>query len=88
MPTCAARPAWCRRRSPATCAVAGPAPSAIWPLAVNGRVEAVGRSFYLAGDATEHFAFNVPEGALREGQNKLEVFEVVTGERLLLLARS
>ncbi len=57
-------------------------------VAVNGRVEAVGRSFYLAGDATEHFAFNVPEAALREGRNKVEVFEVVAGERLLLLARS
>ena len=57
-------------------------------VAVNGRVEAVGRSFYLAGDAIEHFAFNVPEAALREGRNKVEVFEVVAGERLLLLARS
>ena len=57
-------------------------------VAVNGRVEAVGRSFYLAGDAVEHFAFNVPEAALREGRNKVEVFEVVAGERLLLLARS
>ena len=29
-------------------------------VAVNGRIEAVGRSFYLAGDATEHFALMVP----------------------------
>ena len=57
-------------------------------VAVNGRVEAVGRSFYLAGDAIEHFAFNVPETALREGRNKVEVFEVVAGERLLPLAGS
>ena len=57
-------------------------------MAVNGRVEAVGRSFYLAGDAIEHFAFNVPETALREGRNKVEVFEVIAGKRLLVLARS
>ena len=65
--TCAARRGWCRRRSPATCAAAGPAPSAISRVAVNGRVEAVGRSFYLAGDATEHFAFNVPEARAARG---------------------
>jgi Sulfatase len=56
-------------------------------VAVNGRIEAVGRSFTLAGDATEHFAFMVPEEALRNGQNAIEVFEVVDGERLRLLAR-
>jgi hypothetical protein len=56
-------------------------------VAVNGRIEAVGRSFYLSGDPTEHFAFNVPESALREGRNMVEVFEVVAGERLQALAR-
>jgi hypothetical protein len=56
-------------------------------VAVNGRIEAVGRSFRLTGDATEHFAFMVPEGALRDGRNTVEVFEVVAGERLRLLAR-
>ena len=55
-------------------------------VALNGRVEAVGRSFYLTGDPTEHFAFNVPESALREGRNRVEVFEVVGGQRLRLLA--
>jgi hypothetical protein len=54
-------------------------------VAVNGRIEAVGRSFHLAGDATEHFAVMVPETALREGRNTIEVFEVVDGERLRLL---
>ena len=29
-------------------------------VAVNGRIEAVGRSFYLTGDPTEHFALMVP----------------------------
>jgi Sulfatase len=51
-------------------------------VAVNGRIEAVGRSFYLTGDATEHFAFMVPETSLREGRNAIEVFEVVAGGRL------
>jgi hypothetical protein len=55
-------------------------------VALNGRVEAVGRSFYLSGDATEHFAFNVPESALSEGRNRVQVFEVVSGQRLRLLA--
>jgi hypothetical protein len=57
-------------------------------VAVNGRIEAVGRSFYLKGDAVEHFAFMVPESTLREGRNDVEVFEVLPGERLRLLARS
>jgi hypothetical protein len=57
-------------------------------VAVNGRIEAVGRSFYLAGDATEHFAFNVPEAALRAGPNRVEVFEVVGAQRLRLLGRA
>jgi hypothetical protein len=56
-------------------------------VAVNGRIEAVGRSFYLEGDRTEHFAFNVPERALREGANRIEVFEVLAGGRLRSLAR-
>ena len=57
-------------------------------VAVNGRIAAVGRSFRLAGDATEHFAFMVPEEALRDGHNAIEVFEVLGGERLRLLARA
>jgi sulfatase-like protein len=57
-------------------------------VAVNGRIEAVGRSFRLAGDPTEQFAFMVPEAALREGRNAVEVFEVVAGDRLRALARN
>jgi hypothetical protein len=57
-------------------------------VAVNGRIGAVGRSFRLAGDPTEHFAFMVPEDSLRDGHNTVEVFEVVGGgRRLRLLAR-
>ncbi len=57
-------------------------------VAVNGRIESVGRSFHLTGDATEHFALNVPEAALREGRNRVELYEVTAGGRLRLLARS
>jgi Sulfatase len=56
-------------------------------VAVNGQIAAVGRSFQLAGRASESFAFMVPEDALREGHNTVEVFEVVGGGRLRLLAR-
>ena len=56
-------------------------------VAVNGRIEAVGRSFNLTGDATEHFAVNVPEQSLREGGNLVEVFEVVGSGALRPLAR-
>jgi hypothetical protein len=48
-------------------------------IAVNGRIEAVGRSFYLRDDPTEHFALMVPESALHEGRNTIELFEVVAG---------
>jgi hypothetical protein len=57
-------------------------------VAVNGRIEAVGRSFSLTGDRTEHFAFMVPETALREGHNAIEVFEVLDGGRLRPLVRT
>jgi sulfur carrier protein ThiS len=56
-------------------------------VAVNGEIAAVGRSFRLAGRASDSFAFNVPEDALMEGHNTVEVFEVVGGGRLRLLAR-
>jgi hypothetical protein len=56
-------------------------------VAVNGRIEAVGRSFWLAGDPTEHFAFMVPEASLHDGRNTVEVFEVVAGDRLRVLIR-
>jgi hypothetical protein len=44
-------------------------------LAVNGRIEAVGRSFHVAG-AIDHFAFLVPPKALREGRNRVLLFDV------------
>ena len=51
---------------------------------VAGRIEAVGRSFYLRGDATEHFALMVPESTLHEGRNSIELFEVAAGRLLRL----
>ena len=53
-------------------------------VAVNGTIEAVGRSFYLDGDPAEHFALMVPESALHEGGNSIELFEVAAGRLLRL----
>ena len=57
-------------------------------IAVNGRIEAVGRSFHLKGQRVESYSVMVPENALREGRNTVEVFEVTHEGALLLLARS
>jgi len=48
-------------------------------VAVNGRVEAVGRSFFLEGSPRETFAVVVPEWVLRQGRNDVRVFEVRGG---------
>ena len=56
-------------------------------VAINGRIEAVGRSFHLRGDPVEHFAVMVPEDSLREGANDVRVYEVGRGLRLRLAAR-
>ena len=55
-------------------------------VAVNGEIAAVGRSFRLADRPRESFAFMVPEEALHDGYNTVEVFEVLGGRRLRLLA--
>jgi hypothetical protein len=57
-------------------------------VAVNGTIEAVGRSFYLAGDGTEHYAMMVPEASLHDGRNLVEVYEVARDGSLRLLARA
>ena len=57
-------------------------------VAVGGRIEAVGRTFHLSGDPVEHYSLMVPEAALRDGRNAVEVFEVLPGPRLRLLASS
>ena len=58
-------------------------------VAVNGRIEAVGRTFYLRGSRQESFAVNVPEASLRLGRNAVEVYEVTArGRGLRLLGRA
>jgi hypothetical protein len=54
-------------------------------LAVNGRIEAVARSFHLPGDPTEHFAIMVRPAALREGRNRVRLYGVGRGPRLRLI---
>jgi len=56
-------------------------------VAVNGRIEAVGRTFYLRGSTQEGFAVNVPEASLRPGRNAVEIFQVTAG-RLQLIGRA
>jgi hypothetical protein len=55
-------------------------------VAVNGRIEAVGRTFYLRRDRKEHFALMVPETSLRQGRNSVAVFVVEPGPVLRLMA--
>jgi hypothetical protein len=57
-------------------------------IAVNGRIEGVGRSFHLKGETAESYAVMVPEDALREGRNTVEVLEVTDEGSMVLLARS
>lgn len=44
-------------------------------LAVNGRVEAVGRSFYLQGNRAESFSMLIPERALNPGRNDVRLYQ-------------
>ena len=57
-------------------------------IAVNGRIEAVGRSFHLKGERVESYSVMVPEDALRDGSNTVEVLEVTDEGAMVLLARS
>ena len=58
-------------------------------VAVNGTIEAVGRTFYLSGSRQESYAMMVPEPAMRPGLNVVEVFEVSDrGRSLRLIARN
>jgi Sulfatase len=65
-----------------------PRPGRAIAVAVNGRIEGVGQTFQLAGQPGEHYAVNVPEGALANGRNVVEVFEVTDGAELRALARA
>jgi Sulfatase len=56
-------------------------------VAVNGRIAAVTRSFYVAGDDVERISALVPESALRAGRNAVEVFAVgADGRRFTALS--
>jgi hypothetical protein len=57
-------------------------------IAVNGRIEAVGRSFHLKGEPAESYSVMVPEDALHEGRNTVEVLEVPDDGAMVLLGRS
>jgi len=67
--------------------IPGTAPGTMRDLAVavNGRIEAVGRSFHLRGRRTEFFSLLVPESALRAGANDVAVLEVRPDGRLARL---
>ena len=56
-------------------------------VAVNGRIRAVGRSFDLWWRGREYFSLMVPETSLRAGRNRVELFEVRAGRRLVPLQR-
>jgi Sulfatase len=57
-------------------------------VAVNGRIEGVGYTFQLAGVAGEHYGVNVPEAALGNGANVVEIFEITRTGELRSLARA
>ena len=58
-------------------------------VAVNGRIEAVGRSFHLRGSSKEDYAMMVPELSLRPGRNTVDLYEVTgRGSKLRLIARA
>ena len=51
-------------------------------IAVNGTIRGVGRTFHLATGGGELFGVVVPESAIENGRNRVEIFEV-SGGRLL-----
>jgi hypothetical protein len=67
--------------------IAGGRPGALRDLAVavNGRIEAVGRSFRLEGHPRESYSLVVPEESLHTGRNRVELFEIRPGGRLVRL---
>jgi Sulfatase len=53
---------------------------------LNGRIIAVGQSFTLAGNDAETFSIMLPEGAFREGHNRVELLSVTDKGGALHLA--
>ncbi len=85
---CGAPAASCRARSRGGYRSPGSPRERDLAIAVNGRIEAVGRSFHLKGETAESYAVMVPEDALRDGRNTVEVLEVTDEGAMVLLARS
>jgi hypothetical protein len=56
--------------------------------AVDGRIVAVGRSFYLRGQRTEYFSLMLPEESLHPGHNRVELIEVAADGNHYRLATS
>ena len=54
-------------------------------VALNGRIAAVGRSFWLRGRRSEFFSVMVPETSLHPGRNRVDVLEVRRGGSLARL---
>ncbi len=57
-------------------------------FALNGRIVAMSRSFPPLGRLGLDFSSMLPEGDLRQGANRLEIFEVLPGDRLAPLGRA
>ena len=67
--------------------ISGPSPDGERDLAiaVNGRIVAVCPSFSLEGSSEEDFSALAPEAAFSDGENRVEVLQVLdTGGRLRL----
>ena len=56
-------------------------------VAVNGRIRGVGRSFDLWRKGREFYSLMIPETSLRAGPNRIDLFEVRGGGRLVPLQR-
>jgi hypothetical protein len=54
--------------------------------ALNGRIVAVGQSFRLGGNKDENFSILLPEGAFREGANRVQLLSVTDEGGALRLA--
>jgi Sulfatase len=63
----------------------GPGATRDLAVAVNGRVQAVGRSLHLIGGSPELFSVLVPESSLRQGRNDVRVYQVSRQGRGLVL---
>lgn len=55
-------------------------------VAVNGVVQSVGHTFYLAGSGTEAFSVLVPEASVRQGRNDVRVFALSKRGRSVVLS--